>query len=403
MSYTSNLNTNKREQLRSVMDDFTTFSWGYEQETGRNSNSLFNQFGAFIVGGKNALKFYNGPGFSNKYVSTQYQSQNTTLQSVEFKQMTISFTMGVYWFTISEYRKLLLLFHPYEINTLSFSFAPEWYYLAKLSNISDSDRYILGKDENGEYRYYTEIKLTFEVQGEPVAQRFDEYSLNKIKNSKTDGTIISSSNHPSDGSSSQGEVVWDRFFFYEPWNIPSTDLDTPFEFSVTLIPDAGPLYPSMVKWPRDGLYPQSESIAKTLADKDKGYYVGLVVSFTTPNGSPRSEMVFEAFLKNLSWYDTAGNPITLTYDSSQGLLFIDNGNSILSGQTTVFTGKKVVESLKAATYKLPGTLESGLPWDNFKDISFTLYHSDNWHIDGAKSEDGVFSVELLSRARTNVI
>jgi hypothetical protein len=93
MSYTSNLDTNKREQLRSVMDDFTTFSWGFNNSLNKN---MFTEYGAFIIGGKDALKFYNGPGFSNKYIQTQYQSQNSTLQSVEFKTMTISFTMGVY-------------------------------------------------------------------------------------------------------------------------------------------------------------------------------------------------------------------------------------------------------------------------------------------------------------------
>lgn len=397
MSYTSNLSNNKREQLRSVMDDFTTFSWGYEQETGSNPNSLFNQFGVFIVGGKDALKFYNGPGFSNKYITTQYQSQNSTLQAVEFKPMTISFTMGVYWFTIEEYRKLLLLFHPYEINTLSFSFAPEWYYLVKLSSISDSTRYVLGKDEDGNYRYYTEIKLTFDVQGEPVAQRFDEYSLNTITQSHG-GTVVSSNTH----EDSEG-VSWDKFSFHNPHSLKQTDLDTPFEFSVTMTPGAGPLYPSEVKWPNDGLYPQNKSISQQLVDQNKGYYIGLVVSFTTPRGSIKSELVFEAFLKNLSWYDTAGNPITLTYDSSQGLLFINNGNSILSGQTTVFSGKKMVEALRASVFKLPGALESGLPLSNFKDINFTLYHSNNWKIVGTNSATGNLLVNLLSRARTNIV
>jgi hypothetical protein len=66
-----------------------------------------DEFGAFIVGGKDALKFYNGSSFSNKYITTQFQSNNTTLESVEFKTMTVSFTMGVYWFTIEEYRKIL--------------------------------------------------------------------------------------------------------------------------------------------------------------------------------------------------------------------------------------------------------------------------------------------------------
>ena len=60
MSYTTNINTqSKRDMLKSRMDDFTSFSW--------RGQDAFNTFGAFVVGGKDALKFYNGPSFSNKY------------------------------------------------------------------------------------------------------------------------------------------------------------------------------------------------------------------------------------------------------------------------------------------------------------------------------------------------
>ena len=92
MSFTQQV-YNKRNQLKRSMDEFTTFAWGTPSEGFSDS---FDEFGIFIVGGKDALKFYNGPGFSNKYVSTQFQAAKTTLQSVEFKTMTVSFTMGVY-------------------------------------------------------------------------------------------------------------------------------------------------------------------------------------------------------------------------------------------------------------------------------------------------------------------
>jgi hypothetical protein len=51
MSYKTNLSKNKRAQLKSHMDDFTSFLWA--------NHDMFEEFGAFIVGGRDALKFYN--------------------------------------------------------------------------------------------------------------------------------------------------------------------------------------------------------------------------------------------------------------------------------------------------------------------------------------------------------
>lgn len=362
MSYTSNLDTNKREQLRSVMDDFTTFSWGFNNSLNKN---MFTEYGAFIVGGKDALKFYNGPGFSNKYIQTQYQSQNSTLQSVDFKTMTISFTMGVYWFTIEEYRKLLLLLHPYEVNALSFSFAPKWYYLAKLAGISDSTRYVLGKDSNGEYRYYTEIKLTFEVQGEPVAQCFDEYNIVELETDSLD-------------ESTYIYCDTDKNYFSQ------TDLDTPFEFSVTM----KPIIPTTTT-------ESTTTTDSTTTPATRTYTLSLDVVLRIPKQSKATEYVeksytvFDVSLRNLT-----KESITFTYDSSQGVLFMSKGNALITGQTTSYSGEKIVDAMESFPYKIPGVLESGFSFDSFKNTKFKLSYSENWRVD---------SVDFLSRARTNVI
>lgn len=359
MSYTSNLDTNKREQLRSVMDDFTTFSWGFNNSLSKN---MFTEYGAFIVGGKDALKFYNGPGFSNKYIQTQYQSQNSTLQSVEFKTMTISFTMGVYWFTIEEYRRLLLLLHPYEINTLSFSFAPKWYYLAKLAGISDSTRYVLGKDSNGEYRYYTEIKLTFEVQGEPVAQCFDEYNIELKETDNKEKNIYT-------------YCDTDKNYFSQ------TDLDTPFEFSVTMEPITSTT--------------TTDSTTDSITSTTSIYTLSLDIVLKIPKQSKATEYieksytVFDVSLRNLT-----KEPITFTYDSSQGVLFMSKGNALITGQTTSYSGERIVDAMQSIPYKIPGVLESGFSFDNFKNIKFKFSYSENWTVK---------NVDFLSRARTNVI
>lgn len=373
MAYNKLLN-NKRQQLKTAMDDFTTFRWG-QPSVGVDA---FDEFGAFIVGGKDALKFYNGSGFSNKYITTQLQSSNSTLQSVEFKTMTISFTMGVYWFTIEEYRKLLQWLHPYEIKDLSFSFAPDWFYTAKLSGISDSTRHILGRDENGDNRYYTEIKLTFDIQGEPCVHNYDEYTI--VKSETEEGKV--------------------KYIFNNQNSMTSSDLDTPFTFMVTMEPKSGGLFPSHVKWPsKTNLYPQAWSESDENLDENsssEGYYLALEVVLKADEVS-NSELVFEAFLKNLSWNDTAGSYITFTYDSSQGLLLIGNEGKLLSSQTTVFSGKRILEALDVRAYKLPGVLESGISEKDFKQTEFILYHSTNW--DPINFNTSSFE----GRARTNVI
>lgn len=89
MNYKTNIDIkSKRDLLKSRMDDFTSFYW--------RGKEAFEAFGAFVVGGKDALKFYNGPGFSNKYIKPQFESANSLLTGVEFQTQKIDFTLGVY-------------------------------------------------------------------------------------------------------------------------------------------------------------------------------------------------------------------------------------------------------------------------------------------------------------------
>lgn len=88
MSYKTNLGKNKRAQLKSRMDDFTSFLWA--------SHDMFEEFGAFIVGGKDALKFYNGSNFTNQYAKPQFEGASPLLTGVNFDVQKIEFTIGVY-------------------------------------------------------------------------------------------------------------------------------------------------------------------------------------------------------------------------------------------------------------------------------------------------------------------
>ena len=103
MTYTSNLNNTKeyrRKQIKSLQDEFCTFSWGVDD--------AFEKYGAFIINDKKgSLKFYNGPGFTNEYSKPQFSQHSGDLLGVNFNRSTIDFTVGVYWFTIEEYRELI--------------------------------------------------------------------------------------------------------------------------------------------------------------------------------------------------------------------------------------------------------------------------------------------------------
>ena len=78
-----------RRRIRTLQDEFMTFSWG--------GYDAFENFGAFIINDKKgSLKFYNGPDFSNEYSKPQFDASAGDLQGVSFNKQTISFTIGIY-------------------------------------------------------------------------------------------------------------------------------------------------------------------------------------------------------------------------------------------------------------------------------------------------------------------
>ena len=177
MTYKTNLIQDKRNQLKLQMDDFATFQW--------RGHNMFDKYGCFIINEKKgSLKFYNGPGFSNKYAKPQFANATRGLLGVDFKQQTISFKVALYWFTIEEYQDFLNEISPYNINYLSFDFDPRYAYLVKLSNIKDSERKVVGNslkviDDNTsitENRYYTELDLTWDVLGDAGVRSVEPYS-----------------------------------------------------------------------------------------------------------------------------------------------------------------------------------------------------------------------------------
>lgn len=167
MPYTNLNNTTqyRRSMLKGVIDKFCTFNW--------DSVDAFEQYGMFIIN-KNDLKFYNGPSFSNEYSKPQFANM-TNVIGVNFQNQSISFKVGIYWFSIEEYRQLLKWLDPYTISTLAFSFDKDFGYQVKLTGREDSIRTIVGYEDNSP-RYYTEMNLKFEVQGEQCARAQRPYT-----------------------------------------------------------------------------------------------------------------------------------------------------------------------------------------------------------------------------------
>ena len=307
MTYT-NLSNNSEylwNQVSPMLDKYATFRWDNEEMT------LYH---AFIINEKNgSLKFYNGPSFSNNYTQSQFESASSKFTGVTFKTQQISFTIAVYAITEELYRKLIYKLHPYIISNLSFGFEPNWRYVCKLSNISDSTRYIVGHytNDSGQTKelYYTELKLTFDIIGDAVAQSTQELSYDE----KPTGT----------------------FKFINS----SSELNTPFIFIFKI-----------------NLSEVTETMpVVTLAIQD----------------NKTSIQLFKIIFQNL----TPNHDYTFEYNSQTGDLCLVNGDKrkIITMLTTFQSGNRITSFLETRPYLLTGTFNGG----NFSDMTLKLSASDN--------------------------
>lgn len=361
MGYVTTINnetTARRNQLKSVMDDFCTFSWG-------GCPDMFGEYGAFIVGGKDALKFYNGPGFSNEYAQPQFNKAAGQLQGVNFTTQQISFTMGVYWITEEDYRKLIHLLHPLRVSFLAFGFETKYGYQAKLSKLGDSTRNPIGRNEDGKIVYYTEIPLTFEVQGAQCATAQNQYDF---KSADSLYLKLNENDHT-----------------------PS-DLPFPIEYSFKLTPLSGGLRSvSLI-----ARYYEKTTVTEKNYNRNEIYYSQPDEVADTIN------LPGEYYIaKDVSLFDlklqltTQGMPLNIKYKSDLGTLFLEYGSGIdriLSLTTYSDIGDFIVKSLLCNKFEVPGILDN--PLFDLKNVRFILKHDEELSID---------DIDLVAYARTNVI
>ena len=367
MSYKTNITIDRRKRLQNALDEFATFSWG-------TSEDAFTRFGAFIINkNREDLKFYNGPSFTNEYTKPQFDQSGGSLQGVTFNKQTISFTIGIYWFSIEEYRKILNWLSPYRVADLIFYANPRYRYNVKLSKLGDSTRYIIGK-ENGEPRYYTEIPLTFELQGTPCAKGVNSYDfvseLTSSPNNITKTTFLK--------TDKEGNPLKD---FIE------SDLPTPFESSFN--------------------FNFNSNIKPTNVNYSIKYQYG-----TEENEYEEMNLFSISFNSNAVFTTTEDVSLKFRYNSETGLMFVGFGGSdekLLSTQTTTDTGESLLTKCDVKKFFLPGRFAV----QNFetKNVKFIL--SVDIEKAQAEIEDEDFNLlisadndkdrEILCYQRTNVI
>ena len=311
----------ERKRLKWGIDDFASFTW--------RGIDAFETFGAFIINNKNSLKFYNGPSFSNEYTKPQFETAAGQLTGVTFQIQKIDFTIGVYWISEEDYRQMIYWLHPYEINTLTFGFEPNYYYQVKLASVENGTRYIVGTEDN-KPMYYTEMKISFELQGPPVAYgntyfAFEQHTPdvgNWLNENKNEITTYSTINRDYDERNS--------------------DLETPLIIE-TMID-----FSKIIK---------DTTVTETSIDD-------LEVSvFVKYDNQSTSIKLYEVIFKNLNFgehSDSTSNKFNITYNSESALLFLQHGDSmreLLSRLTTLTSGDRIVDSLSVNQFRIPGNFD----------------------------------------------
>lgn len=331
----NNSTAERRAALANRFDDFCTFSW--------NGVDAWQAFGCFIINEKNSLKFYNGPSFSNSYTSPMFTDEAGALTGLKFSTQSISFTVGVYWITEEDYRKFIHWLNPYKVGALSFGFEPYWTYNVKLAGMKDSIRYPIGNDENGKDVYYTEMSLTFEIQGQPCAIRSTPYAWRAFALT-SEGKPVNNIIH----------IGLDKDYDNQE-DTGNVDSDLPTGFKITL--------PIRLKAIAENTL--TEPIKQKLTELNK----------TNPNASldlklkyndvdrKTSYELLNLSLFHLSYMIDDGTAISfnfnIIYDSTNGLCQLQVGDTtkLLTRIESLSNGERLVKSMKCAQFQFPGVFD----------------------------------------------
>lgn len=309
----------RRKELSSRMDDFASFSWrGYD---------AFQNFGAFIIN-KSSLKFYNGPTYSNSYTKPQFDSAFGQLTGITFNTQKIDFQIGVYWISEEHYRQLIYWLNPYEINTLSFGFEPNYYYQVKLASVEDGIRYIVGHETlNGRDcpMYYTEMKISFEVQGPACAYCTHLYEI---------------SHHSGASSFPEGS---EEPLVYQIYKLSSSEQQ---ENKLSDLP-----------FPIEALI-RVHLIGNQPAGQD---HFNVMMEAQYKDNNPI--LLFDVDFKNQTYGNSSFSTyhLDIKYESDSGLLLLNVGDSeymLLNQLSTSEHGKRIIDSIIVNHFEIPGLFDT---------------------------------------------
>jgi len=201
---------------------------------------------------------------------------------------------------------------------------------------------IIGIAIEKDYRYYTEFKVTFEVQGPSCAYHKMGYEFD-----------ITQRFIDNDYSHYQAEWKVNDNVLHQ---IGSSDLEMPFIWYIPL-----------------NLTQVLDLSNFSNLDTIQCHLVGSINYYSS------KKVLFDITLNNLSFLQYNTTPsnnnlmLNLKYDSASGLVFLELGNSehlILSRLTTVSTGKRIVDSIMSQKHYFNGTFD--VPIFDLSNISLML-------------------------------
>jgi hypothetical protein len=253
-----------------------------------------------------------------------------------------------------------------------------------LSSISDSPKYIVGYDKS-EPMYYTEIDLSFDVQGEQCAlsNQNNIIKFEKDKNSSNTEFIVDSTldlSTPGFTTDLSTPIIFDCGMILQS----ETDVSN-FNISLNCVYNSISynLFSVVLKNIRENSYSSIITPSENLLPEDA----------LTVNSS-----IIDTSIKNLYH-------ICLRYVSEDGLLLIKFANEeykLLSLQTTSGYGERIIDTMIVNKFKIPGTFES---FGDSNLLSFNLSLSqikNNVNIDLKDSDIYKIGPYISYYSRTNI-
>ena len=441
--WASQITTLKRKQLKSGMDDFTGFSWrGVDAFNNFGAFIINNKNSLKFYGGSTYSNQYTKPQFESSTGNLTGISFNTPkvdftigaywiseddyrqliywLNPYEISALTFDFEPNYYYqvklasveqgiryivgieknydreiSTAADLEKLVYLPEGASIrvkvisNDLVFKGTPlrkntVYFFTYKqfAESIEDKfDMYVVGHAIEKDYRYYTEFKVSFEVQGPACAYHKMSYEFNYNTNYDELGK----------GLIQTWTVKPENFH-----QVGNSNLEMPFNWYIPIS--------------LNSIFESGQELSDSIILKLTGsiYY----------EGQPR-KVLFDTSLTNLSFLNNAKRiwTLDLKYDSNSGLMFLELGNNdrlLLSRLSTVSTGKRIVNSIIVEKHFLSGNFESYI-FDLSK-VKITLEvkaflqlpnDTELTELQLVNETNGVFSANHIGyidmRARTNLI